>query len=266
MDIMKFENTICTVDPSFLKTDKYTFSLLVRILSDTCTKAMTDGERFMIFYSREPYPVWVWTPDDADEAEMETVYRLARDEFDLSNNHFNMKHSLADYFIKRGVRDARHVGIEMNMLAYSCDEAIVPKAMPEGYLEVARDEDLEEAVGMFRMFHAEIDADENMEDICRGKARRMIANEAFFFWNDGSERVACCGYNPMEEQGSLNSVYTLPNKRRHGYASALVYYVTNHILKLGKTPTLYTDADYAASNSCYTALGYKVRGELCTVG
>ena len=64
VNVLKFEYTVCDVDPTFLSANEYTFSVLARILSKPCTKAVTDGQRFMIFYSKEPYPVWIWTPDD----------------------------------------------------------------------------------------------------------------------------------------------------------------------------------------------------------
>ena len=118
---------------------------------------------------------------------------------------------------------------------------------------------------MFKGFYDEAGIDD-VDDICREKALSLIAKRALFFWNDGSGRVACCGYNVSGNQCSINSVYTKPTARRKGYASALVYYVANHIIKLGKTPTLYTDADYSASNACYTAIGFTVRGGLCAVG
>ena len=265
MEILKFENTECTVDPSFLKVDEYTFSVLIRILHKSCTKAVTDGERFMIFYSKEPYPVWIWTPDDIELSEMEKVYLLARDEFGIENNQFNMKHSLSDFFIPRARKDGYYVGVDMDMLAYSCSEAVPPTKDVPGFVEEAKGEDLAEAAEMFRSFYHESGIDD-VDDICLEKAQSLIAKHALFFWNDGDGRVACCGYNESADQCSINSVYTRPCARRRGYASALVYYVANHILKLGMTPTLYTDADYSASNACYTAIGFTVKGGLCAVG
>ena len=49
------------------------------------------------------------------------------------------------------------------------------------------------------------------------------------------------------------------------YAENLVYQVTRLVTEKGFTPMLYTDADYAASNACYTKVGYQCRGRLCTI-
>ena len=74
-----------------------------------------------------------------------------------------------------------------------------------------------------------------------------------------------CTYILSGEIASPGSVYTCPHARRRGYAAHLMYTVTNDLLKMGKTPVLYTNADYAASNACYTGIGYVLRGSLCTL-
>ena len=61
-------------------------------------------------------------------------------------------------------------------------------------------------------------------------------------------------------------VYTREEYRRRHYAENLVYAVTKTAKDAGYTPTLYTDADYAASNACYKKIGYKLKGTLRTVG
>ena len=50
------------------------------------------------------------------------------------------------------------------------------------------------------------------------------------------------------------------------FAAKLVYEISKRIISLGKTPALYTDGDYTASNSCYTGIGYMKVGSLCTIG
>jgi predicted GNAT family acetyltransferase len=45
----------------------------------------------------------------------------------------------------------------------------------------------------------------------------------------------------------------------------MVYQVTQILKEKGFNPTLYTDADYVASNACYEKIGYVLRGKLCTI-
>ena len=58
-------------DYKLLEKDKYTFSVLGRILSGECELLLTDHEKLILCFSSHPYPVWIWTPDGAAEEEME---------------------------------------------------------------------------------------------------------------------------------------------------------------------------------------------------
>lgn len=51
-------------DLKLLENDKYTFVVLSRILNDSSRLILTDHERLIICHSADPYPVWIWTPDD----------------------------------------------------------------------------------------------------------------------------------------------------------------------------------------------------------
>lgn len=46
----------------------------------------------------------------------------------------------------------------------------------------------------------------------------------------------------------------------------VVYYATKEAFDKGYIPTLYTNADYVASNKCYQKIGFEIRGSLCMVG
>ncbi len=85
-----------------LENDKYTFFVLRRIIGGECELLLTDHERLIICLSCHPFPVWIWTPDNASEAEMERAYRIALEHDLLNGKHrINMKYELADYFMKR---------------------------------------------------------------------------------------------------------------------------------------------------------------------
>jgi predicted GNAT family acetyltransferase len=55
----------------------------------------------------------------------------------------------------------------------------------------------------------------------------------------------------------VNAVYTPPEHRRHGYASALVAHLSQRILDGGHVPTLFTDLSNDTSNRIYQAIGYR---------
>ena len=63
---------------------------------------------------------------------------------------------------------------------------------------------------------------------------------------------------PTEHGMSITSVYTPPESRRHGYATACVASVCRDILKSGHDfVTLYTDLSNPTSNSVYMKIGFR---------
>ena len=61
-------------DFKILEADKYTFFVLARIMKRDCELLLTDHSRMIICYSQSPFPVWIWTSDDATQEEMRSDY------------------------------------------------------------------------------------------------------------------------------------------------------------------------------------------------
>lgn len=61
---------------------------------------------------------------------------------------------------------------------------------------------------------------------------------------------------------TVSEVYTLPEHRGRGYASALVAHISRLTLEGGKIPLLYTDAANPASNKAYRNIGFVFGGQV----
>ena len=57
-------------DYILLEANKYTFFVLKRIMGGKCELLLTDHERLILCYTGHPFPVWIWTADDAPEEEI----------------------------------------------------------------------------------------------------------------------------------------------------------------------------------------------------
>ena len=266
-EVRRYEGCICPVDASILNADKYCFSVLMRILGYECRLTLTDGERLIICYSAHPYPVWVWLPDDAGEDELERAYKLVRESFGFSSGYrYNIKYAHADYFIRRAGEDGESLSITANMHAYTCDTPIEPQRSRESHLRRAKEGEIELVTRLIDEFHREASIDKTNMQTYRKRARDLIADGCFYLLIDGAGEVAAsCTLTPQGAQAAIGSVYTLPTKRRQGHAARMVCEATRLAIEMGKTPVLYTDADYPASNACYTSIGYKRMGSLCTI-
>jgi predicted GNAT family acetyltransferase len=81
----------------------------------------------------------------------------------------------------------------------------------------------------------------------------------FAFWEDDGEPVSLAGYGTPTPNGiRVGPVYTPPELRRRGYATALTAAVTKMLLDRGsRFCFLFTDLANPTSNSIYYAVGYR---------
>jgi len=262
------DNYIDTRDEKLLENDKYTFFVLKRIMTGNCSLLLSNHESLIICFSGEPYPVWIWTIDDASVDVMEKAYKLAKENSFLVGNYtINMKYEVADYFIKRSADDGINISIKLNMFAYDCINPIKPGVVADGKIYKCQESDIEELVEFLDLFHKEIGIDQKDREGYLIDAREYIKSGNMYLWkNEQGESVASCTFAESGDMASINLVYTKDEFRRNHYAENLVYQVTMEAREAGFVPMLYTNADYVASNACYEKIGYVLRGKLCTVG
>ena len=265
---VKMDNFVDERDFELLAQDKYTFSVLSRIIRGECEIRLTDHERMIICFTGQPYPVWIWTPDGASEDEFERAYQLAKELNVMDGeHHFNIKYELAEYFMDRAKKDGLDLKITTNLFAYDCPDPIAPASVIDGELHLCTDEDADVMVEFFDMFHTELNIDQESREQYRLYVEDGIKTGSLYTWKNGDGKiVASCNWHPVQEMASIGLVYTLKEYRRKHYAEHLVYQVTKIVQDKGYLPMLYTDADYVASNKCYEKIGYILRGKLCTIG
>jgi hypothetical protein len=143
---------------------------------------------------------------------------------------------------------------------------LVPPAPVPGRLVVATEDDIALATAWFEAFMG--DADEQA-----GRPRGSSAHEApdrddmlrrlragtLWFWVDpAGARVHLTGANPPSfGVARVGPVYTPPEQRGRGWASAGVAEVSRRLQEQGVRVCLYTDQANPTSNKIYAALGYR---------
>ena len=232
-------------DYKILENDKYTFFVLCRIIGGKCELLLTDHERLIICFTTNPYPVWIWTLDEASEEDMERAYQLAAGHSLLNGEyHFNLKYDLAHYFIKRAAKDTKKISRSLNMYAYDCHDLVKPTVIADGSIHHCSSDDLDELVEFLELFHNETRIDQNDRDGYRLRAEAFIKAGNMYFWKEKhGNNVASCTFAPSGNMSSINLVFTRPEFRRNHYAENLVYQVTKLVM----------DA------------GYILKGKLCTI-
>ncbi len=264
------DNFVDERDYKILEADKYTFFVLTRIVKRNCELLLSDHSRMIICYSQSPFPVWIWTTDDALPEEMENAYRISDEHGFLDGKHgINMKYELAEYFIKRAAGEGKKLSILKNMFAYDCPKLVDETALRkvDGELHLCVLEDLEDLTDFKESFHTELQLDMKDREGYRQDSKALIEEGHCYLWKNAEGKyVASCDLRIAGNMASLGLVFTLKDYRRRHYAENIVYRVTEEAARLGYLPMLYTDADYVASNACYSKIGYILRGKLCTIG
>lgn len=265
---VKMDNFVDERDFELLAQDKYTFSVLSRIIRGECEIRLTDHERMIVCFTGQPYPVWIWTPDGASEDEFERAYQLAKGLNVMDGEHrFNIKYELAEYFMDRAKKDGLDLKITTNLFAYDCPSPIAPSSVVDGKIHQCTKEDFDIMVDFFDMFHEAVGIDKESRETYRTYAENDIGKGSLYVWEtEDGKYASSCNWHPVQDMASIGLVYTRDEYRRRHYAEHLVYQVTKIAQDAGYLPMLYTDADYVASNKCYEKIGYILRGKLCTIG
>lgn len=94
----------------------------------------------------------------------------------------------------------------------------------------------------------------NIDSVLQGSSAR-----AYFVWEIEGELVSLAGYaGPTPNSFRIGPVYTPPELRGKGYASALVAQLSQYILDQGCSfVTLFTDLSNPTSNHIYQTIGYQ---------
>ncbi len=84
-----------------------------------------------------------------------------------------------------------------------------------------------------------------------------MSTRGLFLWEDGRP-VSMAGFGGLTPHGArVGPVYTPPELRGHGYASALTAWLSQHLLDSGRAfCCLFTDQTNPTSNHIYQAIGY----------
>ena len=90
----------------------------------------------------------------------------------------------------------------------------------------------------------------------------MAEDEGLYLWDDNGvcaiARIAFVG----KKYARINTVFTSPEKRGHGYAGALFSTIAEKLIESGLVPTVLADEENPASNHLYASLGFKPEGKV----
>jgi uncharacterized protein len=170
----------------------------------------------------------------------------------------NAESGLSRRFAQTWARmSGKSYAVETEERVYELRQVIPLPNPPNGRLRLAMVDDLEIVLSWHNAFNMEIFGVEDNERSQKFVSRRIEAGD-IYFWDDNGPVSMAVRTRPIPHAASVGGVYTPPEKRGCGYASACVAGVSQIILDSGKQfCNLFTDLANPTSNSIYQKIGYK---------
>ncbi len=155
--------------------------------------------------------------------------------------------------------------VSLRQLVYEL-RSIPSLTYPQGNFRKASMDDLDVIADWIYQFNREADIGDSTPDQALMVAHRRIEVGELFVW-ETNEPVSLAGSaRPTPKGVAVNAVYTPPEFRGRGYASACVASLSRRLLEKGfEFCTLFTDLDYPTSNKIYRQIGYRPVSEFRTI-
>jgi hypothetical protein len=137
------------------------------------------------------------------------------------------------------------------------------QAIPQatGRLRIATENERELLIRWFEAFALE--ALGSVEPGVERTVERHLQRGSAYIWEDETPVSMACHIRVTPNGAGVSLVYTPPEHRRKGYASACVAALSQTLLKAGhRYCFLFTDLANPTSNHIYQAIGYKSVGDL----
>lgn len=151
----------------------------------------------------------------------------------------------------------------MDQIIYALEKVVPPPAV-SGRFRLARQEEAASIAGWMQAFVKDVHLPKTewkTDEQALSDATRRIADGAVAVWEDEGKIRAQAAFTSAGDIARVNAVYTPPEGRGRGYASAVVAHLSQHLLDHGtRLCCLYADARNPVSNSIYRKIGYEFVG------
>jgi predicted GNAT family acetyltransferase len=134
---------------------------------------------------------------------------------------------------------------------------VIPPASPPGRLQLATPAETDLITGWALAFQAEAHAPRGDPTQTREAIAYRLEQQEVYLWVDGQPVSMAAKSRPVTHGITVSLVYTPPEFRRRGYASAAVAALSQLLLDSGWLfCTLFTDLANPTSNHIYQTIGY----------
>lgn len=269
MQLHRFEHPIefCDRAEPYLQQDEVIHNLLLRLCRSFRAKnpRLKPSYLAVVEVGESPLAVAIRTPPHplvlSLVQDVGAIALLADDVYQVEPNlpSVNAPQAEADLFVEAWhqlTQQSHHLQMALRVHQLTRVQRI-PTA--NGYTRLATESDLKLLADWQIAFQQEALEEESSWDNAISWAERQISQQSIYVWQDGDRSVSvACGYPATDRVAVINFVYTPPQFRKQGYATACVANLSQLLLERGySTCALFTDLDNPVSNHIYRAIGYQ---------
>lgn len=244
------------------KKDLVAFSLM-ELIKQSPMLLVSNEKNFIIGMSAPQMPVWVWTAEGIDCGSRKELVSYFYHKFSGKNSvHFVAKPDAAALLAAPFMERRRAVKKVIKMKSYE-NKKVIPAKNQEVLIERPAERDTGEIAVCMANFEKDCLGKESPAEAFFDKARDIRKNPYFFVIRQEG-RIAATAQSARETDThmAINLVYTRPEYRGNGFASALVAHISELILAKGKIPVLYTDLSNPFSNRVYQNIDFVEKGRV----
>lgn len=224
---------------------------------------VSNEKDFAVAMSSPQWPAWVWTSDSIAEGSVAELRQYIFNRYrDSKSAGFVAKPEMADVLAEPFKERFGAAEKRVSMMGFENPKVIPPRNKGVS-IERPTAHDVEDIAFCLAEFERDcygrvIDPGSKTEE-----AKKKLDNLYFFVIRQDNSVVATAqGERETDNHIAINQVYTRPEYRGRGFASALVAYISDLIIKTGKKPVLYTDLSNPCSNKAYKNVGFIERGRV----
>lgn len=229
-----------------------------------CPKLLvSDGSSFIVGNTGQQFPTWVWTEENISGENLRRLGVWFCGEYSSRDfAYFVAKPPVAAFLTENFIRGKNaKVLRRVSMESFECEQVMIPDKI--SLVERPKESDLEQLAECSAAFVQECLDQRCSREEALMKARTDIESGTCRIIRLNGRVIAMAKIVRENERNQcIGGVYTRPESRGKGYASAVVAQLTVDILESGKIPALYTDLSNPASNKAYTNVGFVQKGKV----
>ncbi|NDJ55097.1 MAG: GNAT family N-acetyltransferase [Chloroflexi bacterium] len=152
--------------------------------------------------------------------------------------------------------------LRMNQRVYEARQLTPPQGVP-GSMRLVTEDDRDLLIDWIRGFDRDAMPAPRPDDQVKATVDRYLAGKrdlrGLYLWEVARQPVSMAGYaGPTPNGMRILAVYTPPEQRKRGYASAIVAALSQHLLDSGRRFCfLFTDLSNPTANHIYQEIGYR---------